>query len=72
MKELLRKLGWTQVKLSKEFPANPQTVSAWCKGLYRPNIFQLKRISDLLGVSMEDLTVVLKNQETLDKGGMKE
>lgn len=36
MIELLHKIGWTQVELSRRIGVSENTISSWCKGRTEP------------------------------------
>ena len=53
--EVMKGQGRTQVFLENEMNKSRTTIYNWYNNISQPNIFQLKKIAELIGVNMEDL-----------------
>ncbi len=43
--------------LAEQLGVNPATVSKWCTNKTQPDLYTLRRIAELLSVSMNDLII---------------
>ena len=55
IKDAMNSQGRTQVFLQSELGKSRTTIYNWYNNISQPNIFELKKISDLLNVSMNNL-----------------
>lgn len=60
MKYFLGIEGIRNKDIVQKFPKNKNAVSNWNNGWGMPTIFQLKRLSEITNVSMEELTTLLE------------
>jgi ribosome-binding protein aMBF1 (putative translation factor) len=60
MKQLIKEAGLTQVEIAEKFNKKKQDVNRWFNGRITPNVFIVKKLSEMLNVSMEELTKKLK------------
>lgn len=60
MKELLKRAKKSQQNVADEMGKSKQEISDWFKGRFTPNPFIVKRISEILGVTMEEVTEELR------------
>lgn len=44
--------------LAEELGKNPSTVSKWCTNVSQPDLYTLKRIAQLLNVSLSELLIL--------------
>lgn len=44
--------------LAEELCKNPSTVSKWCTNVSQPDLYTLKRIAQLLNVSLSELLIL--------------
>ena len=70
--EKLKKLGLTQRKLAEQAGVSPATVSRWLSGEFEPDLANLRKINQVLGVPERELFLQLglvgKDFFTLDEG----
>ena len=55
IKDAMNSQGRTQVFLQSELGKSRTTIYNWYNNISQPNIFELKKISDLINVSMNNL-----------------
>ena len=55
IKDAMNSQGRTQVFLQSELGKSRTTIYNWYNNISQPNIFELKKISDLLNISMNNL-----------------
>lgn len=55
IKQTIQDQGRTLKWAAKQIDINEGTFYHWCQNRRQPNIFQLRDLSKLLGVTMEDL-----------------
>ena len=55
IKDAMNSQGRTQVFLQSELGKSRTTIYNWYNNISQPNIFELKKIYELIGVHMEDL-----------------
>ena len=55
IKAVLADTGYTGKWLAKQLGKDPVTVSKWCTNTSQPDLYTLKRISDIIGVKVADL-----------------
>ena len=55
IKDAMNSQGRTQVFLQSELGKSRTTIYNWYNNISQPNIFELKKISDLLNVGMNNL-----------------
>ena len=69
--EKLKKLGLTQRKLAEQAGVSPATVSRWLSGEFEPDLANLRKINQVLGVPERELFLQLglvgKDFFTLDE-----
>mgnify|MGYP001169676494 FL=1 len=72
LSEKLKKLGLTQRKLAEQAGVSPATVSRWLSGEFEPDLTNLRKINQVLGVPERELFLQLglvgKDFFTLDEG----
>ena len=52
---LRKKNGWSQEELAEKMSVSRQAVSKWERELCYPDIFLLPAISDLIGISIDEM-----------------
>ena len=62
MEELMKKANLTQVELAKRLGVSSRLVSYWCKKERKPNILILPNLSNILGVSVDEIIACFKNK----------
>ncbi len=62
MLELLKKAKLTQTQLAKKLNISPRLVSYWCKKERKPNILILPNLSNILGVSVDEIIACFKDK----------
>lgn len=55
LNKVLKEQGRSKSWLANELGMNRSTIYKYCSNDLQPNIFLLKKLSKLLGISMEDL-----------------
>lgn len=55
IKDAMNSQGRTQVFLQSELGKSRTTIYNWYNNISQPNIFELRKISDLLNISMNNL-----------------
>lgn len=55
IRELREQRGWTQRELAAKLDVTVTTVSGWERRAYEPRASQLRRLAQVLGVSMDDI-----------------
>ena len=55
LENIRKEKGLTQLGLAKNLKVDQSTVSKWEKGVASPNIQMLKKISQILNCTMDDL-----------------
>lgn len=66
LNELLKKRGMTYYRFAKLIRTSPSTISAWRAGKCEPNAKTLKKIADVLDVSVDyllGLTTIITQEE---------
>ena len=67
-KNYLKKNRWTYGELAKEIGVNRITISSWDKGETTPNLYQAKKLVELLGINLEDLFIGEKDERQNNQG----
>lgn len=55
LKELIKSKNITQEQLAKDLSITQSSISQWCIGICRPKIKYIKKIAQLLNVSVEEV-----------------
>lgn len=56
LRELMEERGWTQYRLAKQMDCSQSTVAHWLAGETKPQKATMKRLAEVLGVSISTLT----------------
>ena len=65
-KHYLEKNRWNYGSLAKALNVSRITIASWDKGTTAPSVYQAKKLTELLGVKLEDLFQRGENNETFD------
>lgn len=68
IKELRNAKGLTQNALGKMIGVSGQTILNWENGIYEPRISQLIALSDVFGVSIDELVGHRKGKTAIEEG----
>lgn len=66
IRELRDERSWTQLQLAYKVGVTPTTVYNWERGKFEPKVSQFRKLAQVFGVSMDDITL-LEDKRT--KGG---
>lgn len=54
---------WSQAELASQIGVAPSTVYNWERGKVEPRVGQLRKLADVLGVRMDEITLVMMGSE---------
>ena len=58
IKALRDKKGWTQLELATKIGVTPSTIYNWERGKFVPRVGQLRELSQVLGVRMDEIDLI--------------
>ena len=64
LREYRTKKGYTQMQIAEILGVAPSCVAQWESGARKPNIVMLKRLTEVLGCTADDLLKTIKTERT--------